>query len=178
MNGDDALDPQSCKEDILKLDSTAPQVVLHRLTEVRRAMGVPRRVLAQRLGISVQELRLKEESADLSLGTLCQWASVLNVPITELVVERDDGLAPTRLGQSQATRLMKVAAKLRDRAKRRSIQRLAQTFVEQLTEILPALEQIAQKNHSHSRRPNRPPTGPPRRLSERIFTERRERNEP
>ena len=81
----------------MELDSTTPQVVLHRLAEVRRAKGMPRRVLAQRLGISVQELRLKEESADLSISTLCQWASVLNVPITELVVEPDECLAPTRL---------------------------------------------------------------------------------
>ena len=178
MNGDDALDPQSRKEDVTKSQATPPRTVLHRLTEVRRARGVPRRVLAERLGITVQELRSKEASADLSLGTLCQWASVLNVPITELVVERDEGLAPTRLGQLQATRLMKVAAKLRDRAKRRSVQRLAQTFVEQLTEILPALEQLAQKNHFRPRRPNRPQAGPPRGLSERIFTRRRDRYDP
>ncbi len=176
MNGNDAFDPRSSKQDIAELDSTTPPVTLHRLTEVRRAMGVPRRVLAERLGITVRELRVKEESTDLSLGTLCQWASVLNVPITELVVEQDECLAPTHLGQSQATRLMKVAAKLRDRARRRSVQRLAQTFVEQLTEILPVLEQLAQKNH-RPRRPSRPPTGLPARLSEHVFTRRRDPEE-
>ena len=120
----------------------------------------------------VQELRVKEESADLSIGTLCHWASVLNVPITELVVEPDECLAPTHLAQSQATRLMKVAAKLRDRSRRRSIQRLAQTFVEQLAEILPALEQLARKNH---RRPPRPsPTGTLRPLPTNVFMLRRE----
>ena len=75
MNGNDALDPQACKEDIVELGSTTPRVVLHRLAAVRRAKGIPRRVLAQRLGITVQELRVKEESADLSISTLCHWAS-------------------------------------------------------------------------------------------------------
>ena len=170
MNGDDAHDPRTCQQDIAELDSTAPRIVLHRLTEVRRAMGVPRQVLAQRLGITVQELRVKEESPDLSIGTLCQWAAVLNVPITELVVERDECLAPIHLAESQANRLMKMAAKLRDRARRRSIQRLAQTFVEQLAEILPELEHFARTNHSRLRRRTRPPLGRPTRpVSERIL---------
>jgi len=166
MNGDDALDPQSRKEDIVELESTTPRVVLHRLAAVRRAKKMPRRVLAQRLGITVQELRMKEESADLSISTLCHWASVLNVPITELIVEPGEFSASTRLARVQATRLMQVAAKLRDRARRRGIKRLAQNFVEQLAELLPALEQLAQKDHG---RPNRKPLAniPP--LSENVF---------
>ena len=167
------LIPSCAKSKIVELGTAAPPVVMHRLAEVRRAKGVPRRVLAQRLGITVQELRVKEESADLSISTLCHWAAVLNVPITELVVEPDESLAPTRLPRSQAARLMKVAAKLRDRSRRRSIQRLAQTFVEQLAEILPDLEQLAQKNHRHPRRSNREPRATvPCRLSEHIFMRR------
>ena len=177
MNRDDALDPQPCKEDIAGSEATNSSVVLHRLTEVRRALGIPRRVLARRLGTSVRELRAKEKSADLTLGTLCQWAAALNVPVTELVVERDECLAPTHLAQAQATRLMKVAAKLRDRARRRSVQRLAQTFVEQLAEILPVLEQLAQKNHCRSRRPSQSPASLPSRMSEDVFTRRRESEE-
>jgi transcriptional regulator with XRE-family HTH domain len=174
MNGNDAFDPQSCKQEIVELGSTTPQIVLHRLAAVRRAKGVPRRVLAERLGITVQELRRKEESADLSISTLCQWASVLKVPITELVVEPDECLAPTRLARTQATRLMKVAAKLRDRTRRRSIQRLAQTFVEQLAEILPALERLGQKDH-RQRHPNRQsPSGALRPLPASVFMLRRE----
>ena len=141
MNVNDALGPRECKGDI-ELGSTAPRVVLHRLAAVRREKGMCRRVLAKRLGISTAELRAQEESADLSLGTLSRWASALGVPVTELVVEPDDCVPSTHLGESQATRLMKVAARLRDRSRRRAIQRLAQTFVEQLSEILPALQQL------------------------------------
>lgn len=175
MNGNNGFDSQSCKEDNVELGSTTPQVILHRLAAVRRAKGMPRRVLAQRLGITLEELRQKEESADLSISTLARWAAVLNVSITELVVEADECLVPTHLPQSQAARLMKVAAKLRDRTRRRSIQRLAQTFVDQLAEILPALGEIAQKNHRHSRRlGRRTAAGVVRPLPESIFTRPRQ----
>ena len=74
--------------------------------------------------------------------------------------------------------MMKVAAKLRDRTRCRSIQRLAQTFVDQLTEIIPALAEIAQKNHRQSRRANhRQSSLLPRPLSEQVFTRRRERGD-
>jgi transcriptional regulator with XRE-family HTH domain len=176
MNGNDDFAPQSCKDEIGELRATSPRIVLHRLATVRRAKGIPRRVLAERLGITVSELRAKEESADLSISTLCHWASKLEVPITELVVEPDESLAPTHLSQSQAARLMRVAARLRDRSRRRSIQRLAQTFVEQLTEILPALEQLARKSHRRPRSTNQPaPAVVP--LPEQIFTRHRQPRE-
>ena len=163
---------------MIELGTTTPRVVLHRLAAVRREKGIPRRVLAERLGITVEELRLKEESADLSISTLCHWASKLDVSITELVVEPDECLAPTHLAQSQATRLMKVAAKLRDRSRRRSIQRLAQTFVEQLIEILPSLRGIAQKNHRRCGRMSPQSSSLiPRPLPEQVFTRRREAGE-
>jgi transcriptional regulator with XRE-family HTH domain len=145
---------------------------LHRLAAVRREKGMCRRVLAKRLGISAAELRAQEESADLSLGTLSRWASALGVPVTELVVEPDDCVPSTHLGESQATRLMKVAARLRDRSRRRAIQRLAQTFVEQLSEILPALQQLGQKNHRRPGRLKRQPSTVVRPLPERIFMQR------
>jgi transcriptional regulator with XRE-family HTH domain len=173
MNGNDASDLQACNEDVVVLGSTTPRVVMHRLAVVRRAKGMPRRELAERLGITVQELRVMEESADLPISTLCRWATVLEVPITELVVEPDECLAPTHLAPSQATRLLKVAAKLRDRSRRRSIQRLAQTFVEQLAEIIPTLAGLAEKSHRHSRRTNGHPSAIiPRPLPEHIFTRR------
>ena len=179
MNGNDVPEPQASNDEIVDLDASSPRIVLHRLAAVRRAQGIPRRVLAERLGITVRELRLKEESPDLSISTLCQLASNLDVSVTELIVEPDDCLAPTQLAQSQATRLMKVAARLRDRSRRRSIQRLAQTFVDQLTEILPALEEIAQKNHRRSRLANhRPSSALIRPLPEQVFTRQSEPRDP
>jgi hypothetical protein len=103
------------------------------------------------MGISVEELRLQEEAIDLSISTLNKWASALKVPVTELVVEPDECLHQTNLPKSRAARLMRVAAKLRDRSRRRSIQRLAQTFVEQLAEILPGLGELGERNYRHPR---------------------------
>jgi len=180
MNGNNDFDPPDSKDAIVELGTSAPapRIVLHRLAAVRRAKGIPRRVLAQRLGITVEELRLKEESADLSISTLSDLASKLDVPITELVVEPDECLAPTHLAQSKATHMMKVAAKLRDCSRRRSIQRLAQTFVDQLTEIIPSLAEIAQKNHRLSRHANQRQSSVfPRPLPEQVFTRRRERGD-
>ncbi len=175
MNGDEVSDPQVPVEEIVELGSAPPRRALHRLAAVRRAKGISRRVLAQRLGISVEELRVKEESADLSLSTLSHWAAKLNGPVTELVVEPDEFLAPTHLGQPKAERLLKLAATLRDRSRSRAVQRLAQTFVDQLAEILPSLEELAQKNYG--RRPNRQPAPvAPRPLPEHIFTCREPRS--
>jgi transcriptional regulator with XRE-family HTH domain len=174
MNGHDDLVPRERQEEIVELGSTPPRVVLHRLAAVRREKGIHRRELAQRLSISVQELRLMEQSADLSIGTLSQWAAALGVPVTELVVEPDDCLPPTRLAESQATRLMKVAARLRDRSRRRAIQRLAQTFVEQLAEIVPALQQLGEKNHRRAGRVRGQPPAAPRPLPMHVFFRRPE----
>ena len=178
MDGNNASDPQPCPGEIGNGDSATSPVVMHRLAEVRRAKGMSRRVLAQRLGITVEELRVKEASADVPISTLCRWAAALEVPITDLVVEPDESATMTRLPRLLAARLMKVAAKLRDRSRRRGIQRLAQTFVEQLTEILPDLEQFAQKNHGRLQNPHRqPPPAAPRPLSEQVFLKRREPEE-
>jgi transcriptional regulator with XRE-family HTH domain len=174
---DEAIDPPSVDADFVELGSASRDIVLHRLSAIRRAKGITRRKMAERLGISVDELRRKEESADISISTLYDWAAKLDVPITELVVEPDECLAPTGLAHSQAARLMKAAARLRDRSRRRSIQRLAQTFVEQLAEILPALEQLGQKNYCRSRSPSQSATAGPRPLPDHFFTRRREPRE-
>ena len=166
---------EPCVDAIVELGSTAPPVVLHRLAAVRRQKRIPRRVLAERLGITVEELRLAEQSADLSIGAICRWAEALNVPVTELIVEFDASFTPPRLALPQATRLMQVAGRLLRRTRRRSVQRLTQTFVEQLSEILPALERVAQNNRGRVRRPNRPPRpGPLRPLPENVFGHRLE----
>ena len=55
-------------------------------------------------------------------------------------MEPEEWLHATHLLRAQAERLMRLAARLRDRSRRRSIQRLAQTFVDQLTEMHPAHE--------------------------------------
>ena len=142
MNGDDSFDlqpcsggeavndgqagdnGQSCNGDVVELSSSSARVVLHRLTAVCREKKIARRVLAQRLGVSMQELRQEAESDNLSIGTLSRWALALGVPVTELIVEPKGEFAPTSMAPTQAARLMAVATRLRQRTRRRSVQRL------------------------------------------------------
>ena len=126
----------------------------------------------------MQELRQEAESDNLSIGTLSRWALALGVPVTELIVEPKGEFAPTSMAPTQAARLMAVATRLRQRTRRRSVQRLAQTFVDQLAEILPALEQLVQHTPSRfrsaTRRVGRSALRP---LPDDIFLRRREPGE-
>jgi transcriptional regulator with XRE-family HTH domain len=146
MNGNYSRDSDG-KEDIVELGTATPPALLHRLSAVRREHGITRNMVAQRLGVSVEEIRLQEEATDLSVGMLNRWAAALGVPVTELVVEPEEWKHSTHLDRPDAQRLLRMAAKLRERSRRRSVQRLAQTFVEQLTEILPILDPAASRNH-------------------------------
>jgi transcriptional regulator with XRE-family HTH domain len=139
MNGNHPHEALDGGQDTVELGLTAPTRVLHRLAAARQARGLSCFEIARRLGTTVEKVRLQEEAADLSISTLNAWAAALNVPVTDLVVEPDEWLQETNLAKPQAERLLRLAVELRDRSRRRSVQRLAQTFVDQLSEINPAL---------------------------------------
>ena len=146
MSGNNLHDVQDNGQDIVELGIAAAKMVLHRLATVRRAKGVSRYDVARLLGTTIEKIRLQEEAADLSISTLTSWAAALNVAVTDLVVEPDECLQETQLARPQAERLLRLAAKLRDHSRRRSIQRLAQTFVDQLAEIQPELLPAENRN--------------------------------
>ena len=61
---------------------------LHRLATVRRQQGVSRHTVASRLNVEIDQVRQQEnENSDLPLSALYAWREVLDVPITELLVE-------------------------------------------------------------------------------------------
>jgi len=173
MDGNDSHDSMDDIDDMVE-DSPSDRMRLHRLAAVRREKGICRYELAEKLGLSVEEVRLQEQAANPSVGTLNQWATALNVPVTELVVEPDEWQDSTHLAKAKAERMLRVAATLRDHSRRRSIQRLAQTFVDQLTEILPALNPT-KRAQADNRPPNRQmPTPPSRSNGQRQFGKLRE----
>ncbi len=95
------------------------------------------------MNVEIEQVRQQEcETADLPLSTLYAWQKALEVPIAELLTEAGDALVSPVLERSQLVRLMKTVLAIREQAKQESIRRMAQTMIEQLTEIMPELAEI------------------------------------
>lgn len=116
---------------------------LHRLHAVRRLQGISRRTVARRLNTDISQIKSQEkETADILLSTLYQWQDALQVPVEELLVEAGDDLSPPIMKRAQMVRLMKTALAILRRSQQTTIQRMAQTLVNQLTELMPELEGV------------------------------------
>jgi transcriptional regulator with XRE-family HTH domain len=116
-------------------------VRLQRLSEVRRREDLSRREVARRLRISVQEVEAQEQPcADMLLSELYRWEKALGVPVSELVNEISGEFSPPVRLRIQLLRAMKTIRSLQESAQQASVQRLAQTLVEQLLAIMPELK--------------------------------------
>jgi len=117
---------------------------LHRLAAVRRLQGISRRTLARRLNTDVSTVKKQEQqTADIALSTLYEWQQVLEVPLTELLVDNDEPLSGPVLKRARMVRLMKTAAAILQRSQQPSIQRMARMLVDQLIEMMPELEGVS-----------------------------------
>ena len=146
---------------------------LHRVGTVRRLQEISRRTVARRLNVDVATVKLQErETADMPLSRLYEWQEVLEVPISELLVEAGDPLATPVLRRAQLVRVMKTAMAMMEEAEQAPIRRMAQTLVEQLVEIMPELEGVSPW-HAVGQRRRRDELGQAaqRRLSEDVFLE-------
>jgi hypothetical protein len=116
---------------------------LHRLREVRREQGVASKRAAQLMGISVEQLRHEEdETTDLTLSQIYAWQELLEVPVSDLLVEPHAPLSTPVLRRAQLVRLMKTVQAMMERSSQSSIRRLGQTMINQLIEIMPELEGV------------------------------------
>ena len=116
---------------------------LHRLAEVRRLQGVSRRTLARRLNTSVEDISLQEQqNTDLPVSTLYRWQEVLDVPVSELLVDSGDPLSPPVMRRAQLVRMMKTARTMLERSQQLAVQRMAQVLVDQLEEMMPELAHV------------------------------------
>jgi transcriptional regulator with XRE-family HTH domain len=148
--------------------STRP---LHRLGIVRRLQGISRRTVARRLSIEVAKVKLQERpTSDLLLSRLYEWQKVLEVPITELLVEAGDELASPVLKRAQLVRMMKTALAILEATGEEPIRRMAQTLVNQLIEVMPELQSVSPW-HAVGKRRRRDEFGiaAERRLSDEVF---------
>jgi len=116
---------------------------LHRISEVRQREGVSLRSISRRWKMNVAELReLEDESSDLTLSQLYRWQAVLEVPVSELLVDLDQPLSPPVLRRAQMIRLMKTAMTLACSTRRKNVRLLVGTLMDQLTEIMPELRDV------------------------------------
>jgi transcriptional regulator with XRE-family HTH domain len=116
---------------------------LHRLAMVRQQQGISRRTVARRLNTDLATVRAQETGmTDITLSQLHEWQKVLEVPLSELLVEADDALSAPVLERAQLVRLMKSALAIKENAKQESIRRMAQTLIDQLLEIMPELSGV------------------------------------
>ena len=117
---------------------------LHRLAVVRRQQRVSRRAVAKKLNVDVNTVKLLEdETSDMLLSTLYEWQNVLDVPVSELLVEPERPLSAPVMKRAQLVRLMKTVLAILERCQQASVRRMAQTMVEQLIEIMPELEGVS-----------------------------------
>lgn len=117
---------------------------LHRLGDVRRRQGVSLRRVARELRMEMRSVREEEEStSDLSLSQLYRWQKILDVPISELLIECDAPLSPPVLERARMIKLMKTVAAIIERADSVGIRRMAETLANQLLEIMPELDGVA-----------------------------------
>ena len=116
---------------------------LHRLGVVRRLQNVSQRTVARHLGTEIATVRQQERAtSDLSLSQLYEWQEVLEVPVSELLVEDHDPLSSPVMKRAQLVRIMKTALAILEAAEQKPVQRMAQTMVDQLVDLMPELEDV------------------------------------
>jgi transcriptional regulator with XRE-family HTH domain len=121
----------------------APERALNRIQEVRRQQGVSLRRVGQLLHTDVRELRREEDpQSDLPISRLYQWQEALEVPVADLLVDSGAPLSAPVMERARLVRIMKTVAAIREKAQSTGIERLAQTLVDQVLEIMPELKGI------------------------------------
>lgn len=116
---------------------------LHRIAAVRRVQGVTLRNVSRRLGMPMAVVRRQEEpDCDIRLSDLQQWQQVLDVPISELLVEADGQLSGPVLERSRMVKLMKTAAAIRERSHDTTTARMVSMLIDQILELMPELADV------------------------------------
>lgn len=137
-------DAQGFRTDPAKVNSVVtPSRPLNRIQEVRRQQGVSLRRVGQLLHTDIRDLRREEDpAADLPVSRLYQWQQALEVPLADLLVDPGAPLSAPVLERARLVRIMKTVAAIQEKAPNTSIERLAQTLVDQVLEIMPELKDI------------------------------------
>ena len=127
---------------------------LHRLAAARRAKHVSRAAISERLHTSTSEIvQQEQEMTDLPLSTLYRWAAALHVPASQLLVE-PEAVFLRDSDWARAAQWMAIGKAILSRTERPAVKRLSQTLLNQLAEMMPALEEMSRGS------PDKPPRLP------------------
>lgn len=117
---------------------------LQSLGSARRRQEVSLRCIAQRLRLTVDEVRQQEdECADLLVSELYRWQAALGIPVQELLNEPSDALSPCIQMRARLLKIMKTVMSLRREAKSDEMRRSVELLTDQLLEIMPELKDVA-----------------------------------
>lgn len=116
----------------------------HRVREVREQQGTSLRSVARKLNLPMQEVRAQEEpTSDLRLSELRKWQEVLEVPLSDLLVDSEGPLSEPVGQRASMLRVMKTAKAILESTQSDSTKRLANMLVEQLVQIMPELAEVS-----------------------------------
>ncbi|MEX0792659.1 MAG: hypothetical protein WD045_05955 [Pirellulaceae bacterium] len=126
---------------------------LNRIQEVRKQQGVSLRTVSRRTGIPAAELRQQErEDSDLLLSQLQVWCETLDVPAADLLEEPQNDLSAPIRERAKLVRIMKTTKAILERTKESNVKILAETLINQLTDLMPELEEVNSWNNVGQRR--------------------------
>ena len=117
---------------------------LHRLKEARKAQGVSITNLARRLNMDAVDVREQEKpTSDLLLSQLYRWRDILDIPISELLIDPEDVLDDPIKSRALLVRVMKTVRSILETTHETRTQRMAQTLFDQLVGIMPELKEVS-----------------------------------
>lgn len=116
---------------------------LHRVREVREQQGISLRSMSRRLGVDIKTCRKLEDPArDLTLSELQSIQAALEVPLQDLLVDRNCLSRPVE-ERAKMIRIMKTAVALRELKTSQRAERMTQMLCEQLVEVMPELAEVS-----------------------------------
>ena len=153
--------------------STRSEHPLHRIGDARRAQGISTRAAARRLGCDTARARQEQEpDFDMTLSRLYEWQEILQIPVMELLTPPSDELSPPVHFRSHLVRIMKTVLSLKEAENEDAAERLTETLISQLVELMPELAEIGSW-HSVGQRRRRDDLGVAalRRLTPEMFVD-------
>jgi len=92
----------------------------------------------------MHEVRHQEDAhSDLRISELLQWQHILDVPLSDLLVDSGSPLSAPVRKRANLLRVMKTAKAIQESAHNVSVKRLAKMLVEQLVEMMPELAEVS-----------------------------------